>query len=352
MVKIGVIGCGYWGPNLIRNFSSIEECQVLWCSDLREERLNHMKQLYPDIKTTKNYMDIINDKNVDAVAIATPVSMHFEQAKTALLGNKHVLIEKPMTNNVNDAEELIKIAEKNNKVLMVDHTFEYAPAVNKIREIIESNELGKILTIDMIRVNLGLFQKDINVIWDLAPHDISILLFLLKKMPASVKAEGMDYIQKSIVDDAHLTLKFHEEIMVHMHISWLDPLKIRKITIVGNKKMLVYDDTEQREKIRIYDKGVALEKNNVPKDKYYDTWEDFKLVYRSGEIYAPKIDDKEPLNVMCRHFIDCIKTGKKPISDGNSGLKVIKVIESLQESLRNHGKEVIIDAVDFQSNNP
>ena len=345
MVKIGVIGCGYWGPNLIRNFSKIEECKVPWCSDLREERLSHMKQLYPDIKTTRNYLDVINDKEVDAVAIATPVSMHFEQAKMALLSNKHVLIEKPMTNNVKDAKELIEMANKNKKVLMVDHTFEYAPAVNEIKEIIENSELGKILTIDMIRVNLGLFQKDINVIWDLAPHDISILLFLLKKLPVSVKAEGMGYIQKNIADDAHLTLKFSEEIMVHMHVSWLDPLKIRKVTIVGNKKMLVYDDTEQKEKIRIYDKGVALENKNMPKDRYYDTWEEFKIVYRSGETYAPKIDDKEPLNVMCRHFIDCIKSGKKPVSDGNSGLRVIKVIEALQESLRNQGKEVLIDAV-------
>lgn len=343
MVNIGVIGCGYWGPNLIRNFSKIEECRVLWCSDLRDDRLNHMKELYPGIKATKNYMDIINDKNVDAVAISTPVSRHFEQAKAALLSNKHVLIEKPMTNNAEDAKELIKISNENKKVLMIDHTFEYAPAVNKIREIIENNDLGKILTIDMIRVNLGLFQKDINVIWDLAPHDISILMFLLKKMPVSVKAEGMDYVQKGISDDAHLTLKFPEEIMAHMHVSWLDPLKIRKVTIVGNKKMLVYDDTEQNEKVRIYDKGVALERNNAPKDKYYDTWEEFRLVYRSGEIHAPKIADKEPLSVMCRHFIECIKTKKNPTSDGLSGLRVIEVIEALQESLRNQGKEVFLD---------
>jgi len=343
MVNMGVIGCGYWGPNLIRNFSKIEECRVLWCSDLRDDRLNHMKELYPGIKTTKNYMDIINDKDIDAVAISTPVSRHFEQAKAALLSNKHALIEKPMTNNVKDAKELIKISNENKKVLMIDHTFEYAPAVNKIREIIENNDLGKILTIDMIRVNLGLFQKDINVIWDLAPHDISILLFLLKKMPVSVKAEGVDYVQKGIADDAHLTLKFPEEIMVHMHVSWLDPLKIRKVTIVGNKKMLVYDDTEQNEKVKIYDKGVALERNNAPKDKYYDTWEEFKLVYRSGEIHAPKIADKEPLNVMCRHFIECIKTKKNPTSDGLSGLRVIEVIEALQESLINNGKEVFLD---------
>lgn len=343
MVNIGVIGCGYWGPNLIRNFSQIKDCKVLWCADLRDDRLSHMKELYPNIKTTKNYIDIINDNEVDAIAIATPVSKHFEMAKKALANNKHTLIEKPITDNAENVKELIKIAEKNKKVLMVDHTFEYTSSVNKIKEIINNGELGKILSIDMIRVNLGLFQKDINVIWDLAPHDISILLFLMKMMPISVKADGMDHIQKDIVDDAHLTLKFPDKVMVHMHVSWLDPLKIRKITIVGNKKMLVYDDTEQNEKIKIYDKGVTLEKNNIPKDKYYDTWEEFKLVYRSGDVYTPKLEEKEPLNVMCSHFIDCIKTRKTPISDGIAGLRVVQVIEALQESLKNQGKEVFIN---------
>ena len=344
MVNIGVIGCGYWGPNLIRNFNQIKGCKVLWCSDLREERLSHMKEIYPGIKTTKNYMDIINDKDVDAVAIATPVSMHFEMAKKALLNNKHALIEKPITGSAENAKELIEISEKNKKVLMVDHTFEYTAAVSKIREIISTGELGKILSIDMIRVNLGLFQKDINVIWDLAPHDISILLFTMKKMPVSVKADGMDHIQNGIVDDAHLTLKFPDKVMAHMHVSWLDPLKIRKITIVGNKKMLVYDDTEQNGKIKIYDKGVALEKSSIPKDKYYDTWEEFKLVYRSGDVRIPKLDEKEPLNIMCRHFIECIETGNAPVSDGISGLRVVQVIEALQESLKNNGKEIFLDA--------
>ncbi|MBS3103111.1 Gfo/Idh/MocA family oxidoreductase [Candidatus Woesearchaeota archaeon] len=342
MVNIGVIGCGYWGPNLVRNFSQINECNVAWCSDLREERLNHIKGLYPKIKTTKNYLDIIKDRNVDAVAIATPVSVHFEQAKAALENNKHVLVEKPLTSSSEHAKELIKIAEKNKKALMVDHTFEYTSAVGKIKELIEKEELGKIFTIDMIRVNLGLFQKDINVVWDLAPHDISILLFLMGKMPLSVRAEGMDFVQKGIEDDVHLTLKFPENIMAYMHVSWLDPLKIRKMTIVGNKKMLVYDDTEQTEKIKVYDKGVALEKSSLPKDRYYDTWEEFKLVYRSGDVLIPKLDSKEPLNAMCGHFIDCIKNGKKPVSDGYSGLRVIQVIEAMQKSLKSKGREIFL----------
>jgi len=343
VVNIGVIGCGYWGPNLIRNFSQIDGCKVLWCSDLREERLSHIKDIYPNIKTTKDCMDIINDRNVDAVAIATPVSSHFEMAKKALMNKKHALIEKPITSNAKDAKELVEIAKKGKKVLMVDHTFEYTAAVSKIKEIIGNGELGRILSIDMIRVNLGLFQKDINVIWDLATHDISILLFAMNKMPLSVKADGMDHIQNGIVDDAHLTLKLPDKIMAHMHVSWLDPLKIRKITIVGNKKMLVYDDTEQNGKIKIYDKGVILEKSSMPKDRYYDTWEEFRLVYKSGDVSIPKLEEKEPLNVMCRHFIECVKTGKTPVSDGIAGLRVVQVIEALQESLKNNGKEVFLN---------
>jgi len=340
LVNIGVIGCGYWGPNLIRNFSQIKDCKVLWCADLSDERLQHIKEIYPSVQATKSYMDINNDKNVDAVAIATPVSSHFEQAKKALESGKHVLVEKPITSNSKDAEELIRIADKNKRILMVDHTFEYSPAVNKIKEIIDSGELGKIFTIDMIRVNLGLFQKDINVVWDLAPHDISILLFLLDKMPLSASADGVDFVQKGIEDDAHLALKFPDRVMAHMHVSWLDPLKIRKVTIVGNRKMLVYDDTAQNERVKIYDKGVNLEKNSLPRDEYYSTWEGFKLVYRSGDVNIPRIEEKEPLSIMCRHFIDCIKTGKRPVSDGNSGLRVVKVIETLQESLKNNGAEV------------
>lgn len=342
MVNIGVIGCGYWGPNLIRNFNQIEECNVIWCVDLNDDRLKHMKKLYPNLKTSNDFMDIINDEKVEAIVIATPVSLHYKLAKEALHVGKHVLIEKPITDNSKDANELIKLAENKNKILMVDHTFEYSSPVIKVKEILDKEELGKIFTIDMIRVNLGLFQKDINVIWDLAPHDISILLYLLNKFPVSVKAEGMDYIQSDISDDVHLTLKFPDKIMVHMHVSWLDPLKIRKVTIVGNKKMLVYDDTKQHEKITVYDKGVVVEKNNLPKDKYYDTWEEFNLVYKSGDVYTPKLDNKEPLNVMCRQFLDCIKTGNKPLSDGLSGLRVVKIIEALQESLRNNGKEVFL----------
>jgi len=342
MINIGIIGCGYWGPNLIRNFSQSKDCKVVYCCDLDENRLNHIKKKYPSIKTTKNYQDILKDENVDAAAIATPVHTHFKIAKEALLNQKHVLIEKPLTDNSKDAEELIRTAKQNNRVLMVDHTFEYTPPVNKIKELIEKGELGDIFTIDMIRVNLGLFQKDINVIWDLAPHDISILNYILKSQPLSVRAIGESFIQEGIEDDARLILKYPNKVSANIHLSWLDPCKIRRTTIVGNKKMLVYEDTEPLEKIKIYNKGVAIQKNNLPRDKYYDTFEEFQLVYRSGDVYSPKLDLIEPLNVMCSHFIGCIQNNKTPRSDGLSGLRVVKIIEAAQQSLKEDGKEIKI----------
>ena len=342
MVKLGIIGCGYWGPNLVRNFNSIPDSEMACCADIDESRLKHIKSLYPKISITKDYKDVLNDKRVDAVVIATTIETHHMIAKDALNAGKHVLIEKPITNSSKDAMELIKLAGKNKKVLMVDHTFEYSSPVRKIKEIIQQNELGQIFTIDMIRVNLGLFQEKVNVIWDLAPHDISMLLYYLTSMPLSVMATGQSYIRDGIEDDAHINLTFNGKVTANMHVSWLDPCKIRKTTIVGNKKMLVFDDIVQDEKIKIYDKGVTIQKNSIPKQPYYDTYEQWALTYRSGEIYSPKIDNKEPLNVMASHFIECIKNNKKPLTDGNSGLRVVKVLEATQESLKNEGIKVAL----------
>lgn len=340
MINIGVIGCGYWGPNLIRNFSNISESKVLYCCDLSSDRLDHIKSKYPDVIATKDYKEILDDDKVDAIAIATNVTSHYDLAKEALEKGKHVLIEKPLTGKSLHAIELIDLAKSKNKVLMVDHTFEYTSAVNKIRDIIQNDELGDIFTIDIIRVNLGLFQKDINVIWDLAPHDISILNFILKEQPISVRAFGESYIQDGIEDDARLILKYPGKILANIHVSWLDPCKIRKTTIVGNKKMLVYEDTLPKDKIKIFDKGVTIKKNNLPKDKYYDTFEEFQMVYRTGDMTAPKLDETEPLKVMCSHFLDCIQNNKTPITDGLSGLNVVKVIEAAQESIKNNGAEI------------
>lgn len=340
MTNLGIIGCGYWGPNLIRNFSQIEGCKIVYCCDLNKDRLSHIKKKYPSVKIIQNYNDILKDESIDAVAIVTSPSSHFKIAKDILLSKKHVLIEKPITLNSNDAKELIKIAKDEKRILMVDHTFEYTSAVNKIKEIIQRGELGDIFTIDIIRVNLGLFQKDTNVIWDLAPHDISILNYILESKPLSVRAMGESFIQEGIEDDARLTLRYPKNILANIHISWLDPCKIRRTTIVGNKKMLVYEDTEPIEKIKIYDKGVVIQKDNLPRGKYYDTFKEFQMVYKSGDIYSPKLDSREPLNVMCEHFIDCIKNNKSPRSDGASGLEVVRIIEKAQKSLKNDGEEI------------
>ena len=342
-MKLGIIGCGYWGPNLVRNFNSINEVEMAYCADLDKNILSHVKSLYPKIEVTRDYNNVLENKEVDAVVIATPVETHHKIASDALKANKHVLIEKPITNNSNNAIELIKLAKKNKKVLMVDHTFEYSAPVRKIKEILKSNELGKILTIDMIRVNLGLFQEKINVIWDLAPHDVSMLLYYLEEMPLTARAIGQSYIRDGIEDDARITLEFKDKIVANMHISWLDPCKTRRTTIVGNKKMLVFDDVAQDEKIKIYDKGVTIQKNNIPRQPYYDTYEQWALTYRTGDVYAPKIENKEPLRVMAAHFIDCIKNSKKPLTDGYSGLRVVEVIEAAQKSLKDDGVKVAVE---------
>lgn len=342
MINIGVIGCGYWGPNLIRNFSQIKGCNMHSCSDLREERLAHMKELYPNLSTTKNYKEIIENPEIDAVVIATPVSTHHNIAKEALENGKHVLIEKPITKTSAEAKEIIDFAKKRNKVLMVDHTFEYNSAVRKIKEIIEKGELGNIYTIDMVRVNLGLFQKDINVVEDLLPHDASILRYLLGENPEKVETIAEAYVQKGIEDSAYINLRFKNKTMANIHVSWLDPCKIRRTTIVGSKKMLVYDDLEPNEKIKIYDKGVSVENAREAGSKYYDTFTEFQYLYRSGEVYSPKIEANEPLRNVCAHFVECIKDSKMPLTDGVSGLMAVKVVEAALESLRNNGKEVFV----------
>lgn len=338
-LKIGVVGCGYWGPNLIRNFSQNLDVSEVVCCDLNEERLRQMRMLFHNTTTTNDYKELLNS-DVDAVVIATPVATHYKLAKEFLEHGKHVLIEKPVTRSSSEALDLIKTAERTGKTLMVDHTFEYAVSVRKIKELLEKSELGKIFNINITRINLGLFQKDINVLWDLAPHDISILRFILGKEPTSVRAFAESHVMPRNQDTAHIMLKFPDNVMAHIHVSWLSPRKIREMTVIGSEKMLVYDDVSQNEKIRIYDKNVSIENYRFPSKKYYESFGDFQLLYRSGDIYIPKLDDSEPLKEVCSHFIDCIRTGKKPVSDGHSGYMVTKVLEAAEQSLESNGDEV------------
>jgi predicted dehydrogenase len=337
-MKLAVIGCGYWGPNLVRNFVQSNKVKELICCDLDQKRLDRMKNLYPSVKVLSDYKELLRNPDLDAVAIATPVKTHHPIAKDFLLNGKHVFIEKPLTHSHETALELVKLAEENKKVLMAGHTFEYTAAVNKVKEIIQSGELGKVLYISCIRVNLGLFQPDINVVWDLAPHDISIILYLMGEVPVSVNSQGKAHFNHEIEDVATTTLNFKNGLIAFIHNSWLDPNKIRRTTIVGSRKMLVYDDIEPQEKIKIYDKGVE-----VP--PYYDTFADFQYSYRYGDIHSPRIEDYEPLKKECEHFITCIQKGMCPLSDGYSGLRVVSILEAACKSLKLSGKAIPIQGL-------
>lgn len=339
MIKLAVIGCGYWGPNIIRNLFEITGIELAYCCDLSETRLNSIKERYSSIKTTNNYQDILNS-DIDAVVIATPAETHYAVAKEFLLKGKHILVEKPLTFDLSQAEELVEIAKKNGNILMVGHTFEYNPAVIKAREYIERGELGKVYYIASRRLNLGIVRSDINALWNLAPHDISILIYLLGVMPESVRAWGSAFIQDGIEDVVFFHLHFPGNIAAHVQVSWLDPHKIRETVIVGSKKMIVYDDIDNEGKIRIYDKGVdKIEKNNYPNEVYAD----YQLRLRSGDLLIPKIDSYEPLKKECQHFIDCIKGNKKPLTDGENGLRVVRVLDAAQRSLKNNGAVVYIN---------
>lgn len=328
-VKVGVLGAGYWGPKLIRNFQEIPDAEMAMVCDLQEDRLAHIGELYPAIRLTKDYRELLAS-DVEAVAIATPIPTHYQLAKEALLAGKHVLVEKPLTSNSEQAEELVELAAETGLTLMVGHTFEYNPAVEYLRRLVSSGELGRIYYINATRVNLGIFQPDINVVWDLAPHDVSILMFVLGAVPVNVSARGGAYVQRRIHDVAYLTLHFPDEILADVRVSWLDPCKIRRITVVGSRKMVVYDDVEPTEKIKIYDKGV-----DVP--PYSDTFEEFHLSYRYGDITTPAIPNVEPLRVECEHFLHCVRTGEKPRSDGQNGLEVVRILEAATRSLLNGG---------------
>ena len=335
-IAVAVVGCGYWGPNLIRNFNALPECKVRYVCDKDKKRLAHMKQLYPSVEPTEDFGKIVGDKEIDAVVVATPVHLHYELAKMALQAGKHTFVEKPMTQTSAQANELVQIAAKKELTLMVGHTFIYSAPVRRIKEIVKSGDIGEIQYISSRRLNLGLFQKDINVAWDLAPHDISIILYLLGKPPISVNCQGKAHINKDIEDVTNMSLDFENGGFATIHSSWLDPNKIREMIIVGSKRMIVYDDNEPLEKIKIYDKRVEA-------PPHYDTFAEFQYSYHYGDMIAPYIKQTEPLKVETQHFLDCIKTGKKPESNGLEGLRVIQILEASSRSLKNGGAKVEID---------
>jgi predicted dehydrogenase len=332
---IGVIGCGYWGPNLIRNFAENRGAQVRWLCDLDSERLSAVGRRYPFATTTSDYRDLLRDPELQAVVIATPVATHFSFAREALEAGKHVLVEKPFTSSVREAETLIEIARRKSLTLMVDHTFVYTGAVRKIKELIESGEIGDLLYFDSTRINLGLFQNDINVVWDLAPHDLSIMDFVIGRAPEVILATGSCHIERGIENIAYVMLKFSDPFIAHFHFNWLSPVKVRHTLIAGSRKMIVYDDIEPTEKVRIYDSGVTANRNSKAPDKEaaYQTL----VSYRTGDVWVPKLDSTEALHYVCEEFLSAIKTGRQPLTDGQAGLRVVRLLEAAQASINNGG---------------
>lgn len=332
-IKIGVVGCGYWGPNLVRNFRSLPDCSLKVMCDIDMERLNHLSSLYPEVEGTDDFKHMLNGVGLDGVVIATAVKSHFSMARASLLAGKHVFIEKPMASSSAECEELVELAAKKGRVLMAGHTFLYSPAVRKIKQIVDSGDIGEIRYICARRLNLGLFQKDINVTWDLAPHDISIIQHIMGEQPVLVNCRGSANITPGVEDVTTMTLSFSKQRSAIIHSSWLDPRKVREMTIVGSKRMIVYDDVAPLEKIRIFDARVE-----VP--PHYDTFAEFQYAYHYGDMYAPYIKQEEPLKTECQHFIDCIRNGTAPLTDGRQGLDLVRILEASSESLRLGGAPV------------
>lgn len=326
-------GCGYWGPNLARNFRSLEACRVPVVCDTNPERLRHLRSLYPEMAGCTDYAEFLNYEPLEAVAIATPVRHHYWMAKAALEKGKHTLIEKPMASSLAECQELLALARRQGVMLMVGHTFLYAPAVRRMKEILAGGEVGDIRYICSRRLNLGLFQNDINVTWDLAPHDLSIILHLVGEPPQSVACSGAAHVNPGVEDVAMLFLKFSGGRCAIVHNSWLEPRKVREMTIVGSRKMIVYDDVEPHEKLKIYDKRVEP----MP---HYDTFADFHYAYHYGENYAPYVRQEEPLKLECQHFAECIRSGCQPLTDGQHGAEIVAILEAAQTSLARHGQAV------------
>jgi len=332
-LNVGVVGCGYWGPNLIRNFRALSDCRMKSMCDVSEDRLRHLHALYPEVAGETQFDSLLQDKELDAIAVATSVKHHYSMAKASLLAGKHTFIEKPMARSAAECEELIALAASKGLILMVGHTFLFSPAIRKIKEIVDSRDIGDIRYISARRLNLGLFQKDINVAWDLAPHDISIILYIMGESPHSLNCRGAAHVTPGIEDVTSMNLHFSKDRSAIIQSSWLDPRKVREMTIVGDQRMIVYDDLATQEKIKIYDV-------RVQRPPHYDTFAEFHYAYHYGDIYSPYIKQDEPLKLECQHFLDCINHNQVPTTSGERGLEVVRVLEASSESLRKDGAPI------------
>lgn len=333
MIKVGIIGYGYWGPNIVRNFSSMEGSTVLSICDCSQSALYRAHQAHLNTPVTRDCNDILASPEIDAVAVITPVSTHFELAKKALENGKHVFVEKPFTATTAQAEELITLAEKKKLTIMVDHTFIFTGAVRKIKELVDEKVLGDLYYYDSVRVNLGLFQRDVNVIWDLAPHDFAVMDYLLDERPVAVAACGKAHVN-GLEDTAYVTALFNNNLIAHFNVNWLSPVKVRTTLIGGEKKMLVWNDLEADEKIKIYDKGVEV------KSKEADYT--LRVNYRSGDMYSPRVEQSEALKIETAYFVKCVGENTTPVNDGRSGLRVVRMLEACSESLRKKGREIAL----------
>lgn len=326
-VNIALVGLGYWGPNILRNLLICKNTNVKVICDINKNALNKISLQYPKLKITTNYSELLTDNSIDAIIISTPISSHYQLAKEAILQNKNVLVEKPITTSSKEARELIGLAKKHNVIFMAGHTFVYTEAVKKIKSIIEKGELGNINYFDSIRINLGLFQKDSNVIWDLAPHDLSIIGYLIDNKPISLQAITSSYVRSGVAETAHIFINYEKNINAHIHVSWLSPVKLRTLLIGGSKKMIQFNDIETSEKVRIYDKGVKINPSTITP---------FAPAYRSGEIVIPHIQQREAILNELEHFANCILKHKNPITDGVAGLRVVQLLEAAEKSLANN----------------
>ena len=332
-IRVGVVGCGYWGPNLIRNLRSLPGCDLRMMCDIDEHRLKHLKALYPEVEGAMDYKAMLNGADLDAIVIAVPVGLHYDLARESLLAGKHTFLEKPMARSAAECEELIDLADTSGLVLMVGHTFLYSAPVRRIKEIVDAGDIGELRYMSCRRLNLGLFQKDINVTWDLAPHDISIILHIMEESPTLVNCQGHAHVTPGVEDITSLSMTFRKGKFATVQSSWLDPRKVREITIVGTRRMIVYDDVQQLEKLRIFDTRVEC-------PPHYDTFAEFHYSYHYGDIYIPFVKQEEPLKIECQHFLDCITAGTAPLTDGRAGLQLVRILEAASRSLKQQGAAI------------
>lgn len=337
-ISVGIVGVGYWGPNLVRSFAETPECEVRYVCDMRQDVLARISKRFPHIHATTRFEDLLEDKDLDGVVIATPAATHADLAARALTAGKHVLVEKPLAHDVGDGEKLVALAQTMKRVLMVGHTFEFNPAVRKLKEIIRDPGFGDVVYLYSRRVNLGVLRQDVNALWNLAPHDVSIILYLFEEYPAFVSAQGLAHIRRGVEDVAFMYLEFPSGRVAQVHVSWLDPSKVRTMTVIGSRRMVIYDDVDPEARLKIYDRGFEIELVTSGIDHADPASYTYRV--RSGDMIAPHIDWKEPLALECRHFVDVIRDGSVPLTDGHNGLRVVRVLDAATVSMRSSGRRI------------